>query len=173
MVIAELLATFRLGQGQIEIRKSRMVFEMDFLFRNSLKSREIKNDKNLIQMYQKHCHMTNLKSAFRDVSIKGWDKWSLMGHPVTPSSPYCSDYMIKKCRLIITVRLSQLLSQSVEHWIKTPYRQPPYAQQSIWVMGRTVLSVVALEQTIVCFCIDKMTLNFAVKTIQLNVKIWH
>ena len=46
-----------------------MVFEMDFLFRNSLKSREIKNDKNLIQMYQKHGHVINLKSAFSDVLI--------------------------------------------------------------------------------------------------------
>lgn len=97
-----------------------MVFEMDFLFRNSLKSREIKNDKHLIQMYQKHSHVTNLKSALSDalivILIKGWDKWSLMGHPMTKSSPYGSDYLIKKYMLIMTVRHSLVSPRSPVHW---------------------------------------------------------
>ena len=67
----------------------------------------------------------------------GWDKWSLMGHPVTKSSPYGSDYLIKKS--VCWSWLSDFLN------FDFPLR--PYSPDSsrtlctsIWVMGRTVLS---------------------------------
>ena len=56
--------------------------------------------------------ISNLVTFWSGFWSTGWDKWSLMGHPVTKSSPYGSDYLIeKKCMLIMTVRLSQLFSR--------------------------------------------------------------
>lgn len=93
-------------------------------------------------MYQKHTvtwHILNLPWVITFWSwfwSTGWDKWSLIGHPVTKSSPYGSDYLIKKkCMLIMTVRLSQLRFPSVHTTLINRT-----LCTSIWVMGRTVLS---------------------------------
>ena len=128
-------------------------------------------------MYQKHSHVTNLKSALSDVLpslimvlIKGWDKWSLMGHPVTKSSPYGSDYLIKKVYADHDCPTFSTLFPPIVHTVLIDRTR--CAHQFEWWDGQ-YYQIVALEQTFVCFCIDKMTLNFAVKTIQLNVNFWH
>ena len=78
----------------------------------------------------------NLVTFWSGFWSTGWDKWSLMGHPVTKSSPYGSD--VKTCTWLKSVCWSRLSGS-------TPFSYRPrgpdgFCHTSIWVMGRTVLS---------------------------------
>ena len=90
----------------------------------------------------------------------GWDKWSLMGHPVTKSSPYGSD--VKTCTWLKSVCWSWLSGSTSLSYRPCSPDLVSVTHQFEWWDGQ-YYQIVALEQTCVCFCIDKMTLNFSCK----------
>lgn len=134
------MSHFPIGSGPNRDKEIEDGF-WDGFFRSEIlnREREIKNDKNLMYKCTKNTitwQILNLVTFWSGFWSTGWDKWSLMGHPVTKSSPYGSD--VKTCTWLKSVCWSRLSGS-------TPFSYRPrgpdgFCHTSTWVMGRTVLS---------------------------------